>query len=114
MAAILASIILFTATPTPASVHVTINDLVGTWVTVRGDCRDGQHRLSANGDYTVWCFDSISQGKWFFRAGNEVVVRYDSKKADEAIITVLGIERYSDHTFLTVRYQDGSREKWMK
>lgn len=62
----------------------------------------------------MWCFDSISQGKWLLRAGYEIVVRYDPKKPDEEIILVLGIERYSDHTFLTVRYQNGSREKWMK
>jgi hypothetical protein len=114
MAAVIASAILFTATPTPASVHVTLNDLVGMWVTVRGDCREGQHRLSVNGDYTIWCFDSISEGKWSLRAGNKIVVRHDPKKAEEEIITVLGIERYSDHIFLNVRYQDGGREKWMK
>jgi hypothetical protein len=114
MAALLASVILFTVTPTPASVRVTLNDLVGMWITVRGNCSEGQHRLSANGDYTMWCFDSISEGKWVLRGGNKIVVRHDPKKAEEEIITVLGFEPHSDRTFVTVGYPGGSCEKWMK
>ena len=48
------------------------------------------------------------------RGGDKIVLRPDPKKPDEEIITVLGVERYADRTFLYVRYQDGSREKWMK
>jgi hypothetical protein len=70
--------------------------------------------LSGNGDYRMWCFDSISQGEWFLRGRDKIVVRHDPKKSDEEIITVLRFEPYSDRTFLYVRYQDGSREKWMK
>jgi hypothetical protein len=114
MVAIVASIILLAATPTPSPARVTLNDLVGMWITVRGDCREGQHLLSANGDYRMWCFDSISDGKWFLRGQDKIVVRYDPKKSDEEIITVLRFEPYSDRIFLYVRYQDGSREKWMK
>jgi hypothetical protein len=112
--AIVASIILLAATPTPSPARVTLDDLVGMWITVGGDCRDGQHLLSANGDYRRWCFDSISDGKWFLRGQDKIVVRYDPRKSDEEIITVLRFEPYSDRTFLYVRYQDGSREKWMK
>ena len=114
MVVTVASIILLAATPTPSHARVTLNDLVGMWITVRGDCRDGQHLLSANGDYRMWCFDSISQGKWFLRGQDKIVLRHDPKKPDEEIITVLRFEPYFDHTFLYVRYQDGSREKWMK
>jgi hypothetical protein len=113
-AALVASAILFAAIPTPAPVHVTLNDLVGMWVTVRGDCSRGQHLLGENGKYKVWCFDSISEGEWFLHGGNKIIVRHDPKTANAEIITVVGFERYFDRTYLYVRYQDGSREKWMK
>jgi|SRR5262245_6546847 len=112
-AALVASAILFAATATPAPVRVTQNDLVGMWVTVRGDCSRGQHLLSENGKYKVWCFDSISEGEWLLRDGNKIVVRHEPRTGDEEIITVVGFERYSDHRFLHVRYQDGRREEWM-
>jgi hypothetical protein len=114
MLVVITSAILLAAIPTPAPVCVTLNDLVGMWVTVRGDCSRGQHLLSANGKYKMWCFDSISEGEWFLRSGNKIIVRHDPKVTDEEIITVVGIERYSDRTFLYVSYEDGSREKWMK
>jgi hypothetical protein len=114
MTAVVASAILLATTPTLAPVHVTVNDLVGMWITVRGDCREGQHLLSVDGKYRMWCFDSISEGRWLLRGGDKIVVRPDPKKPDEEIITVLGFERHADRTFLYVRYQDGSREKWMK
>jgi len=114
MIAVVASIILLAATPTPSPARVTLEDLVGMWITVRGDCRAGQHLLSANGDYRMWCFDSITEGQWFLRGQDKIVVRHDPKKSDEEIITVLRFEPYFDHTFLNVRHQDGSREKWMK
>jgi hypothetical protein len=68
-AALVALAILFAAIPAPAPVGVTHNDLVGVWVTVRGDCSRGQHLLSENGKYKVWCFDSISEGVWSLRGG---------------------------------------------
>ena len=108
MVATVALIILLAATPTPSPARVTLNDLVGMWITVRADCREGQHLLSGNGDYRMWCFDNISQGKWFLRGRDKIVVRHDPKKSDEKIITVLRFEPYSDRTFLYVRYQDGS------
>lgn len=114
MAAIIASAILFLATPTPAPVHVTLQDLVGMWTTIRGECSEGQHLLGANGDYIAWCFDGISPGKWFWRGGNKIVVKPDWKKSDEEIITILAFEPHSDRIFLYVRYQDGRREKWMR
>ena len=114
MAVVVASANLLAAIPTPAPVRVTLNDLVGMWVTVNGDCSEGQHLLSANGKCKVWCFDSISEGEWSLRGGNKIVVRLDPKTSDEEIITVLRFERYSDHTVLNVRYPDGRREKWMK
>ena len=113
-AAVVASVILFAAIPTPAPVRVTQNDLVGMWVTVAGDCSRGQHLLSENGKYRKWCFDSISEGEWFLSGANKIVLRQDPKTADVDILTVAGFERYSDHTVLDVRYQDGRREKWSK
>jgi hypothetical protein len=113
-AALVASAILFAAISTPAPVRVTVNDLVGMWVTVHGDCSRGQHLLSENGKYKVWCFDSISEGEWFLHGGNKIIVRHDPKASDAEIITVVGFERYFDRTFVNVRYQDGRREKWMK
>ena len=113
MTAILASVILLAATALP--VRVTLNDLVGMWITVDGGCgAGGQHRMTANGEYTGWCFDSISEGKWSLRSGNKIVIRPDPKKKAEEIITILRFEPQSDRTFLYVRYDDGSREKWMK
>jgi hypothetical protein len=114
LAVVVASAILLAAIPTPAPIRVTLNDLVGMWVTVGGDCSRGQHLLSANGKYKVWCFDSISAGEWSLRDGNKVVVRLDPKTSDAEIITVVRVERYSDHTVLDVRYQNGTREQWMK
>jgi hypothetical protein len=114
MAVVVASVILLAAIPTPAPVRVTLNDLVGMWVTVSGDCSQGQHLLSANGKYKIWCFDSISEGEWSLRRGNKIIVRLDPKTSDEEIITVVRFERYADHTVLDVRYQDGRREKWTK
>jgi hypothetical protein len=113
-AALVALVILFAMTPTPAPVRVTRNDLLGMWVTVSGDCDRGQHLLNENGTYKTWCFDSISEGEWFLRGGNKIILKHDPKTADEEIITVLRFERYFDHMFLYVRNQDGSREKWMK
>ena len=113
-AALVASVILFAAIPTLAPVRITQNDLVGMWVTVGGDCSRGQHLLSENGKYKKWCFDSISEGEWFLSGGNKIILRHDHKAADAETITVIGFERYSDHTVLDVRNQDGSREKWMK
>ena len=40
--------------------------------------------------------------------GDKIVVRFDPKKSDEEIITVLRFGRYADHSFLYVRYQDGA------
>jgi hypothetical protein len=114
LAVVVASAILLAAIPTPAPIRVTLNDLVGMWVTVGGDCSRGQHLLSANGKYKVWCFDSISEGEWSLRDGNKIMVRVDPKTSDEEIITVLRVERYSDHTVLDVRYQNDTREQWMK
>ena len=114
MAVVATSAILLAATPTPVPVRVAMNDLVGMWVTVRGDCSKGQHLLDANGKYKVWCFDSISEGEWSLRGGNKVVVKHDPKTSNEEIITVVRVERYFDHTVLDVRYQNGTREKWMK
>ena len=113
-AALVASVILFAAIPAPAAVRVTRNDLVGMWITVSGDCSRGQHFLYENGKYKQLCFDSISEGEWFLSGGNKIVLRHDPKTADAEVITVVGFERYSDHTILNVRYQNGSREKWMK
>src|SRR4030095_1530107 len=73
-----------------------------------------KHLLSADGKYRMWCFNSISEGKWLLRGGDKIVVRPDPKKSDEEIITLLSVERYADRPFRYVRYQDGSREKWMK
>ena len=114
MTAIVASAILFAATPTPAPVRVTLRDLVGTWVTIHGHCSEMQTQLSGNGEYRMWCFDTISHGRWFLRGGNKIVVKYDGTKPSEEIITVLGFEPHSDRTFLYVRYRDGYTEKWMK
>ena len=113
-AALVALVILFAATPTPVPVRVTPNDLLGMWVTVSGDCDRGQHLLNENGKYKMWCFDSVSEGEWFLRGGNKIILKHDPKTATEEIITVLRLERYFDHTFLYVRNHDGSREKWMK
>jgi len=114
VAVILASVGLLAATPMPAPARVAANDLIGKWVTVSGDCSEGQHLFSANGKYKVWCFDSASEGEWSLRDGNKVSLRLDPKTNDEEIITILRIDRYSDHTDLEVRYQDGRREKWTK
>jgi len=108
------SVILLTAVPTPAPVRVSLNDLLGMWVTVSGDCSRGQHFLGENGKYKVWCFDSVAEGEWSLRNGNKIIVKLDPKASSEDIITVVRVERYSDHTVLEVRYLDGTREKWMK
>jgi len=78
------------------------------------DCSRGQHLLAENGKYKMWCFDSISDGAWFLRGGNKIILRHDPKTVDGEIIAVAGFERYFDHTFLYVRYQDGRREEGMK
>jgi hypothetical protein len=113
MATALASALLLAATPTPSPVRMTVNDLVGMWTTVRGNCSQGQHLLSGSGEYRMWCFDSISEGRWSLRGGNKIVVKQDGKKGEE-IITVLRFEPQSDRIFLYVRYHDGYTEKWMK
>jgi hypothetical protein len=114
MAVLVASVILFAAIPTPAPVRVRLGDLIGMWTTVRGGCSAGQHRLSPNGEYTEWCFDAISEGTWFLRGGNKIVVKHDPKKPHEEIIQIVGFEPQPDRIFLYVRYQDGYQEKWMK
>ena len=114
MAVVATSAVLIAATPTPAPVRVASNDLVGMWVTIGGDCSRGQHLLDANGKYKVWCFDSISEGEWSLRDGNKIIVKFDPKSNHEEIITVLRVDRYSDHMVLDVRYQNGKREKWEK
>ena len=48
------------------------------------------------------------------RGGNKIILRHDPKTVDGEIIAVAGFERYFDHTFLYVRYQDGRREEGMK
>jgi hypothetical protein len=114
MPIVVASAILLAAITTPAPVRVTLKDLVGMWITVSGDCTKGQHLLGEKGNYKVWCFDSISEGEWSLRDGNKIVVKLDPKATDEEIITILRVERYSDHTVLDVRYPNGTREKWTK
>ena len=114
LAIVLASVVMFAAKATPAPVRVTLNELVGKWATISGDCIQGQHLLGENRKYKVWCFDSVSDGEWSLRDGNKIVVKFDPKAADEEIITILHIERYSDHIILDVRYQNGTREKWTK
>lgn len=114
MIVVVVSAILLTAIPTPPSARVTLSDMAGMWVTVSGDCNQGQHLLSLDGKYKVWCFDSISEGKWSLRDGNRIVVRLGPKENDEEIITVVRLERYSDHTVVDIRYENGTREKWMK
>ena len=114
MAVIVAAGILLAAIPTPAPVRVTLHDLVGMWVTVSGDCNQGQHLLGENGKCRVWCFDSVSEGQWSLHGGNKIIFRLDPKTSHEEFITVVRIERYADHTVLDVRYQNGTREKWTK
>jgi hypothetical protein len=114
IALLVASATLLAAIPTPAPVRVTLKDVVGMWVTVSGDCSEGQHLFSVDGKCKVWCFDSISEGEWSLRRGNRIIVRLDPKRSGEEIITIVRFERYSDHTVLDVRYQDGRREKWTK
>jgi len=109
-----ASLTLLAGMPTPAPVRVTPNELVGKWAAISGDCSEGQHVFGENRKYKVWCFDSVSDGEWSLRDGNKIVVKLDPKAADEEIITIVRIERYSDHTVLDIRYQNGTREKWMK
>jgi hypothetical protein len=113
-AALVASVILFAALSTTAPVRVTQNDLVGMSVTVGGDCSRGQHLLGENEKCKRCCFDSISEGKWFLSGVNKSCLETIRKTADAEVITVVGFERYSDYTSLNVRYQNGSREKWMK
>src|ERR1700694_3479106 len=85
MPATLALIILLAATPTPASVHVTVNDLVGTWNIIRGDST-GEHKLSGNGEYFVYRFPGAGgTGKWFLRDGNQIVIPSGSKKFPDEI-----------------------------
>ncbi len=62
----------------------------------------------------MWCFDSLSGGKWFLRGGNKIVVKPDPKKSYEKIIQILAFERQADRTLLYVRDYDGRREKWIK
>jgi hypothetical protein len=114
MLVVLTSAILLTAIPTAAPIHITRDDLLGMWVTVSGDCAQGQHFFSADGTCKVWCFDSVSEGKWSLRNGNKIAVKLDPKTRSEEIITVIRIARYSDHTQLELRYPDGTREKWLK
>ena len=111
--AVVVGVILLAAIPTPSSVRVTRNDLVGKWVTIGGDCR-GQHLFIENGKCRVWCFDSISEGEWSLRDGNKIVIGLDPKTGDTDVITIMRVERYADHTVLDVRYQDGRREQWTK
>jgi hypothetical protein len=114
MPATLALIILLAATPTPASVHVTANDLVGTWNIIRGDST-GEHKLSGNGEYLVYRFPGAGgTGKWFLRGGNQIVIPSGSKKFPDEIIFIDRVEPHSDRTFLYVHYGNGPREKWMK
>jgi hypothetical protein len=51
MSAVVLSALLLAATPMPATVHVTVKDLIGMWVTVQGDCSKGQHLLGADEEY---------------------------------------------------------------
>src|SRR5690242_20264116 len=99
---LVASVILFAAIPTSASVRVTQNDLVGMWMTIEGDCNRGQHLFNENGKYKKWCFDSISEGEWFLSGGNKIVLKHDPKTADAEVLRVVSFERYSDHTVLNV------------
>jgi len=78
-AALVTSIILFAALSTTAPVRVTQNDLVGMWATVGGDCSRGQHLLGENEKCKKWCFDSISEGKWFLSGVNKIILRDDPK-----------------------------------
>lgn len=114
IAVVATATILLAATPTSTPVRIGSNDLVGMWVTVSGDCSGGRHLFSANGKCKVWCFDSLSEGEWSLRDGNKIVVKLDPKTNHEEIITVVRVERYSDHTVVDVRYQHGTREKWEK
>ena len=111
---VVASAIQLAARPTPAPVRITPSDLVGKWATVSGDCSQGQHFFGANGKCKVWCFDSTSECEWSLRDGNKIIVKLDPRTSDGEIITILRIERYSDHTVLKVRYQHGRREEWTK
>jgi hypothetical protein len=114
MLVVVASVILLAATPTAVPVRVTLKDLVGKWATVSGDCSEGQHLFAADGKYKVWCFNSVSEGEWSLRDANKIVVTVDPKTSAAEIITVIRVERYSDHTVLDIRYQNGTREKWTK
>jgi hypothetical protein len=113
-AALVASAILYATTPTPAPVRVTLSDVFGMWITIRGNCSQGQHLFDGNGEYRMWCFDSISGGRWSLRGGNKIVVKHDPQKPAEEIIIVLSFARHSGHAFLYVRYEDGYTERWMK
>ena len=114
MLVVLTSAILLATIPTAVPIHISRDDMLGMWVTVSGDCSQGQHFFSADGKYKVWCFDSFSEGKWSLRNGNQIVVTLGPKASNEDIITVIRLDRYADHTVLEVRYVDGTREKWLK
>jgi hypothetical protein len=111
---VIASAVLLGATPTPIPARVTVNDLLGKWETVSGDCSQGQHLFRGDGKYRVWCFNSVSDGEWSLHEGNKIVLTVDPKTNSAEIITVVRVERYSDHTVINVRHQNGTREKWMR
>jgi hypothetical protein len=102
------------AAPATSSHQIAPRDLVGMWTTLRGRCGAGQHRLTASGDYTAWCYDTFVQGRWSLRDSTDIVVHYSAGKPREEIIVITGFERQPDRTFISVRYRDGSSEKWMK
>ena len=102
------------AAPATSSPHIAPRDLVGMWTTLRGRCSAGQHRFTASGDYTSWCYDTVILGKWSLRDGTAIIVHYSAGMPREEIIAISAFERQPDRTFISVRYRDGSSEKWMK
>ena len=100
--------------PTTSLQRIAPRDLVGMWTTLRGRCGAGQHRFTASGDYASWCYHTVDLGKWSLRDSSAIVVHYTAGKPHEEIIAITAFERQSDRTFISVRYHDGSSEKWMK
>jgi hypothetical protein len=105
-AILLASLLLFTATPSPAPV-VSLQLLVGKWRIEN----DGLYFFRANGTWECRAADMIDSGRWRLRDGRTLDLMSEDAH-DKTTHEIIVIERVVHETlYVRTRY---AREVWLK
>ena len=88
-------------------------ELIGSWLPLRS-CPNAEFTFARDHSYDHWCFDMSRDGKWSIRDGSRIILVRNIPGAKEQQLVILAFQRHSRKPSLTVRYDDGSTQTWLK